>query len=82
MFDSPSSAGTAQTTAVALLAVAFIFIPAVLVVSRSFGYISPAGRSTSGTVQLPGNRQRRNALIHGNTVRSYFRLIHAIFRKV
>lgn len=40
MFDSPTSAGTVQTTAIAFLAVAFIFIPAVLVVSRSFGYVS------------------------------------------
>lgn len=40
MFDSPASAGTAHTTAIALLALAFIFTPAVFVVSRSFGYLS------------------------------------------
>lgn len=33
------STGTSYTITVALLAVAFIFIPAVLVVSRPFGYV-------------------------------------------
>lgn len=31
--------GTSYTTTVALLAVAFIFIPMVLIVSRPFGYV-------------------------------------------
>ncbi len=34
--------GTGYTTTVALLAVAFIFSPAMLVVSRPFGYLSLA----------------------------------------
>lgn len=41
MFDAQQKAtGTRYTTTVALLAVAFIFIPAVLFVSRPFRYIS------------------------------------------
>jgi hypothetical protein len=40
MFASQQSMGAGYTTTVALLTVAFIFIPAVLVVSRPFGYIS------------------------------------------
>lgn len=41
MFDPhQKSTGTGYTTTAALLAVAFIFIPAVLVVSRPFGYLS------------------------------------------
>jgi hypothetical protein len=40
MFASQKSTGTGYTTTVALLTVAFIFIPAVLVVSRPFGYVS------------------------------------------
>ena len=41
MFDSGQKpTGTAYTTAVALLIVAFIFSPAVLVVSRPLGYLS------------------------------------------
>ena len=40
MFDSPNSPGTTQTAAIVLLVVAFIFIPAVSIVSRSFGYLS------------------------------------------
>ena len=35
---SQKSTGTGYTTTVALLAVAFIFIPAVLFISRPFGY--------------------------------------------
>ena len=39
MFDSSQrSTGTGYTTTVALLAVAFIFSPAVLFLSRPFGY--------------------------------------------
>ncbi len=39
MFDSIQTAsGTRYTTVVALLALAFIFSPAVLIVSRPFGY--------------------------------------------
>lgn len=40
MFDTQKSTGTAYTVTIALLVVAFIFVPAVLIVSRSFGYIS------------------------------------------
>lgn len=41
MFEAQQrSTGTRYTTTFALLAVAFIFIPAVLIVSRPFGYIS------------------------------------------
>ena len=41
MFDaSKKSTGTGYTTTVAFLVVAFVFIPAVLVVSRPFGYLS------------------------------------------
>ena len=40
MFDSQKSMGSGYTTTVALLTVAFIFIPAVLVVSRPVGYVS------------------------------------------
>jgi hypothetical protein len=40
MFASQKSTGTGYTTTVALLTVAFIFIPAVLIVSRPFGYLS------------------------------------------
>ena len=41
MFDSDQkSTGTRYTTTVALLVMAFIFIPAVLVASRPIGYIS------------------------------------------
>ena len=41
MFDPcQKSTGTRYTTTVALLTVAFIFIPAIVVVSRSFGYVS------------------------------------------
>ena len=40
MFDSnQKSTGTGYTTTVALLAVAFIFGPAVLFLSRPFGYV-------------------------------------------
>jgi hypothetical protein len=39
MFDSPNTAGTTQTTAIPWLVIAFIFIPAVLILSRSFGYL-------------------------------------------
>jgi len=40
MFEAQQkSTGTRYTTTFALLAVAFIFIPAVLIVSRPFGYI-------------------------------------------
>ena len=41
MFDSDQkSTGTGYTTTVALLIMAFIFCPAVLVVSRPVGYVS------------------------------------------
>lgn len=41
MFEAQQKpTGTRYTIAVALLAVAFIFIPAVLIVSRPFGYVS------------------------------------------
>ena len=41
MFDpQQKSTGTGYTTTVALLAVAFIFSPAVLMVSRPIGYVS------------------------------------------
>jgi len=41
MFEAQQKpTGTRYTITVALLAVAFIFIPAVLIVSRPFGYIS------------------------------------------
>lgn len=41
MFDSgEKSTGTGYTTTVALLVMAFIFIPAVLVASRPIGYVS------------------------------------------
>jgi hypothetical protein len=40
MFDSQKSTGTGFAATVALLTVAFVFIPAVLVVSRPFGYVS------------------------------------------
>ena len=41
MFDSDQkSTGTRYTTTVALLVMAFIFIPAVLVASRPSGYVS------------------------------------------
>ncbi len=36
------STGTQYTTTVALLAVALIFVPAVLIVSRPFGYVALA----------------------------------------
>ncbi len=38
MFACQASAGTGYTATIAYLAVAFIFIPAVLVASRSLGY--------------------------------------------
>jgi len=38
MFESQKPTGTGYTTTVALLAVAFIFSPAVLFMSRPFGY--------------------------------------------
>ena len=38
MFESQKSTGTGYTRTVALLAVAFIFVPAVLFMSRPFGY--------------------------------------------
>ncbi len=41
MFDScQKPTGTAYSTTIALLAVAFVFSPAVLVVSRPFGYVA------------------------------------------
>ena len=41
MFDShQKSTGTQYTTTVALLIVAFIFSPVILIVSRPFGYVS------------------------------------------
>jgi hypothetical protein len=41
MFDAQQkSTGTRYTTTVAFLVVAFIFIPAVLVISRPVGYVS------------------------------------------
>jgi hypothetical protein len=41
MFDSQQkSTGTGYTTTVALLAVAFIFIPAGLIFSRPFGFVA------------------------------------------
>ena len=40
MFDSEKSTGTQYTWTVALLAVAFIFIPAVLIVTRPAGSIA------------------------------------------
>ena len=40
MEPQQKSTGTQYTTTVALLAVAFIFVPAVLVVSRPFGYVT------------------------------------------
>jgi len=40
MFEARKSTGTAYTITIALLAVAFVFVPAVIIVSRSFGYIS------------------------------------------
>jgi hypothetical protein len=41
MFDaSQKPTGTAYTTTVALLVIAFVFSPAALVVSRPFGYLS------------------------------------------
>ena len=41
MFDPPlKSTGREYTTTIALLAVAFIFIPAVVVAERLFGYLS------------------------------------------
>ena len=41
MFDpSHKATGTAYTTTVALLLVAFVFSPVVLVASRPFGYLS------------------------------------------
>ena len=40
MFTSQKSMGSGYTTTVAYLAVAFIFSPAVLAVSRPVGYIS------------------------------------------
>jgi len=41
MFDSQQkSTGTQYTVTAALLIVAFVFIPAVLIVSRPFGYAS------------------------------------------
>ena len=41
MFDpQQKSTGTGYTTTVALLAVAFIFSPAVLMISRPIGYVS------------------------------------------
>ena len=38
MFESQKSTGSGYTTMVALLAVAFVFIPAFLLMSRPFGY--------------------------------------------
>jgi hypothetical protein len=41
MFDSQQkSTGTGYTKTVALLAVAFVFIPGLLLMSRPFGYVS------------------------------------------
>lgn len=40
MFEAQKSTGTAYTITIALLAVAFIFVPAVMIISRSFGYVS------------------------------------------
>lgn len=43
MFETQQkSTGTSYTTTFALLAVAFVFIPAVLIVSRPFGYVALA----------------------------------------
>ena len=40
MFASQKSAGTGYTTTAAYLAVAFIFSPALLVISRPLGFVS------------------------------------------
>jgi len=40
MFEAGKSTGTPYTITIALLAVALIFVPAVLIVSRSYGYVS------------------------------------------
>ena len=40
MFDSQKSTGTGYTTTVALLMVAFVFNPAMLIILRPFGYRS------------------------------------------
>lgn len=40
MFAQSQKSGTGYTTMVALLSVAFVFSPAVLVMSRPFGYIA------------------------------------------
>jgi hypothetical protein len=51
MFDShQKSTGTGYTTTVALLAVAFIFSPAFLVVSHPFGYLTLALATASSTL--------------------------------
>ena len=39
MFNSPHCVRSSRPTAIALLTVAFIFIPAVLIASRSVGYL-------------------------------------------
>jgi hypothetical protein len=53
MFDSQQkSTGTGYTTSVALLAVALIFSPAVLIASRPFGYVSLSVAIACSTVCL------------------------------
>jgi heme O synthase-like polyprenyltransferase len=51
MFDvQQKPTGTAYTTSVAFLVVAFIFIPAILLVSRPLGYVSVVLAAVCGAV--------------------------------